>query len=93
VTGYLVDHVTAHLVVPDGLGRVELAQVDLGEALVAVVLQVADHGLGEYVAEDRALHYVISHFLGVLVVGAKGLLEVGVFEEAAYWQDVTACVH
>ena len=47
-----------HFVIPDGFGRVELAEEDLRELLGLVVLEVADHRLGQDVAQHAALHNV-----------------------------------
>ena len=68
MAGYFLDHMATHLMAPDGLRSVELAQVDLRELLIAMVHQIANHGLREYVAENRPLHNVGVDFSLVSLV-------------------------
>ena len=49
-----LDHVTAHLVIPDVLGRVEVAEEDLGELVGAVGLETAHHRRRQHERQVRA---------------------------------------
>ena len=91
VLQHLLHHVLAHLVLPDHLGRVEVAQQLLRELLRTVVVQQADHRLGQDRAEDRAL--ADRHLGGERVRGrAELLLQVRVAQQRADLQEVAAGV-
>ena len=55
VLQHLLHHVLAHLVLPDDLGSVEIAQQLLRELLRTVIVQQADHRLGQNRAQNAAL--------------------------------------
>lgn len=80
VVGDLLDHELAHLVVPDGLRSVEVAQEDLGELVGAVVDEVGHHGVGQHLGDDGVERRVAAL---LAVLGSERLLDVRHGDEVA----------